>query len=101
MGYLNAAAMIAQTNLEDAVAWHLRHNCFPPMPGLAPMAMAALALVDDEMDDTVTVTMPEGWTSTVYGKEVPVYAVITQLHLEAFRDAVLERQYLGEEDEDA
>lgn len=82
MGYLAAADMAAQTDLESALSWHLRSNHFPPVPQtmVAP-GVAAIAACESDVDRMVDLPAGVTWRGQ---DAAPAWALVEALHLHAF-----------------
>lgn len=84
MGYTNALG-IAETDLplEQQVRWHLRSNCYPPVPeALVPVAVDAIMAFNGG-DPLAEIAFPEGVTFKGH-ETAPAYDIIVSLYLEAF-----------------
>jgi len=70
--------------LEGALAWHLQHNHYPPVPlSMVGPCRDAIIAIDDEDDPGREITLPEG--VTYRGQPTaPAYAIAEQHHLSAF-----------------
>lgn len=80
MGSLQAAEMAEMLSIEDAIAWHLRSNHFPPIPlSMVPVCIEAIenAL---EGNWTKLVSLPEG-VGYKGLTAAPTDAIIEQHHL--------------------
>jgi|TARA_B110000908_G_scaffold161229_1_gene205305 hypothetical protein len=90
MGSLQAAEMAELVPMEQAIAWHLRSNHYPPIP--ASMAKPCLDAIDAYWEDDIDreIQMPDGISyrgeSTVAAREI-----IISCNLDAWLDS-------GEED---
>jgi hypothetical protein len=82
MGYSQAASMRDMLPLREAVAWHLAHNCYPPVP--AVMIEPAMAAVEaaEAGDYQASVPLPPGVTFKDGRRTVPVWQVVRSLRLE-------------------
>ena len=93
MGSLQAAEMAEMLSMEDALAWHLRSNHYPPVP---------LSMVKPCMD-AIEAGLDEDWNRLIHlngsfwrGQEhAPAHAIIEAHHL----DRWLELDEEGLEDE--
>lgn len=83
MGSLQAQEMAEMLNIEDAIAWHLQSNHFPPVPlSMVPVCIEAIenALAGEW---TKLVSLPEG--VGYRGLTVaPTDAIIEQHHLDTW-----------------
>lgn len=83
MGSTQAREMAGMLSLDDALAWHLRSNHYPPIPlsMVEPCKQAIDAYWEDDLDREIQ--MPEG---VFYRGETkaPARAIIIQHHLEAW-----------------
>lgn len=80
MGSVQAAEMAEMLSIEDAIAWHLRSNHFPPIPlSMVPVCIEAIenAL---EGNWTKLVSLPEG-VGYKGLTAAPTDAIIEQHHL--------------------
>ncbi len=90
MGSLQAAEMAELMQMEQAIAWHLSSNHYPPIP--ASMAKPCLDAIDAYWEDDIDreIQMPDGISyrgeSTVAAREI-----IISCNLDAWLDS-------GEED---
>lgn len=86
MGYMNAVGMADALPLEQALAWHLTHNHYPPVPVvMIPVAERAVRAAR-RGQYTLRLKLPAGvsWRGE---KTVPVSAVVESFHLDAFIDS--------------
>jgi hypothetical protein len=86
MGYVSAFDMAEQTDLTTALTWHLRANCFPPIP-LAMLTVAKQAIAKVLSGDRdYEIPLPDGitWRGE---DQAPAWSVIDGLCLAAFVDA--------------
>jgi hypothetical protein len=83
MGYQNALGMAAALPLETALAWHLQHNHYPPVPAvMIPVAARAVkAARRGEYDRRLRLPKGVSWRGE---STAPVSAFITDYHLDAF-----------------
>lgn len=83
MGSTQAHEMAGMLSLDDALAWHLRSNHYPPIPlsMVGPCKEAIDAYWEDDLDRQIQ--MPEG---VFYRGETtaPARAILIQHHLEAW-----------------
>jgi hypothetical protein len=90
MGSLQAAEMAELVPMEQAIAWHLSSNHYPPIP--ASMAKPCLDAIDAYWEDDIDreIQMPDGIS---YRGETTVAAreIIISCNLDAWLDS-------GEED---
>ena len=83
MGRLQAEAMAdTGVDLKTMITWHLRSNHYPPHPyEMIPVAIRAIKkATKGRFDDKIKCP----FAHSKYGKMVPVFAIITSLHLEEF-----------------
>jgi len=83
MGSLQAMEMAEMLTMEDALAWHLRSNHYPPIPlSMVPVCIEAIqnALEDNWLK---SVPLPEG-VSFRGMTSAPTHDIIEQHHLEAW-----------------
>lgn len=81
MGSLQAMEMAEMLSIDDALAWHLRSNHYPPVPlsMIEPCKEAIQAMLEDEPYKLVT--LPEG--VKYKGAEVaPAWIISDQHHLD-------------------
>ena len=87
MGSLQAREMaeLGADNLEQALAWHLQSNHFPPVPKMmVPICIEAIDAGNEGNWDG-EIALPEG--VGYKGRTVaPVWAIIEQHHLEPWID---------------
>ena len=83
MGSLQAAEMAEMLSIDDALAWHLRSNHYPPVPlsMIEPCKEAIQACLDG--DWLREITLPEG-VSYKGRYTAPADAIVQQHHLEAW-----------------
>ena len=83
MGSLQAMEMAEMLSIEDAIAWHLRSNHYPPVP--LSMVKPCIEAIEAglEGDWLRMIEMPEG-VSYRGSKFAPADAIITQHHLDAW-----------------
>lgn len=83
MGSLQAQEMATLTDLDTALAWHLRSNHYPPIPltMVEPCKQAIDAYWEDDLDKEID--LPEG---VFYRGEptAPARAIIVNHHLDAW-----------------
>ena len=82
MGY-NTALDLAELDLEQGIAYHLRGNHYPPVPVsmVQPCIDAIDAYYDEDYDKLISLPSPILWK----GKdEAPASAIIEAHHLEAW-----------------
>ena len=88
MGYTSAYDMALRTDLESAVRWHLRANCYPPVPlVMTDASVRAVRFVAQGRGER-NVTLPEGVTHKQRGGKVQAVELVRMLRLEAFVNAV-------------
>lgn len=83
MGYTQAQEMAEMLSIEDALAWHLRSNHYPPIPlsMVKPCMEAIDAMLEDEPYRVID--LPEG--VTYKGDEcAPAWIISDQHHLDAW-----------------
>ena len=89
MGYSNAREMAELADLDDALAWHLRGNHYPPVPlsMVEPCKIAILNALDNLPNEEIP--LPEGvsWRGQ---DTAPTWAIVEAHHLEAFIDSMVE-----------
>lgn len=89
MGYAQASEMadaIAQGEVDErqAIVWHLRTNCFPPLPlAFTDVALAALRALERDLEADDDIVLPEGVTWRGETAMSP-WEVIEAMHLNAF-----------------
>ena len=90
MGSMQAREMAEMLSLDDALAWHLRSNHYPPVPlsMVEPCKEAIQAYWEDDLDREIT--LPEG-TFFRGSNTAPARNIIISHHLDAWCE---------EEDED-
>lgn len=82
MGSTQAAEMAEYLDLEDALAWHLQVNHYPPIPEVFDAALLAIEEAKFENWDGL-VPLPDGVTWRDQDK-APVWACVEGWHLEVF-----------------
>jgi len=89
MGSMQAMAMADEveaggTSLRAALTWHLRSNHYPPHPlFMVGVALRAVRKVEaGEID--ARVRLPKGASHRRFGSLVPAWAIVDDLHLDAF-----------------
>jgi hypothetical protein len=83
MGSLQAMEMAEMLSIDDALAWHLRSNHFPPIP-LSMIEPCKEAIQNAlEGDWMKLVSLPEG-VGYKGLTAAPTYAIIEQHHLDAW-----------------
>ncbi len=84
MGSLQAQEMKELLELEPALAWHLAHNHYPPIPSM--MIECCRAAINagnfEEWDELIE--LPDGIEHKEYGREVPARVLIEYAHLSDF-----------------
>lgn len=81
MGSLQAQEMSELMPLEEAIAWHLRSNHFPPIPlSMVPVCIEAIQHANEGNFDKL-VSLPEGVGYRGL-TAAPVLAIIEQHHLD-------------------
>lgn len=86
MGSLHAVEMANSTlSLEDALAWHLQSNHFPPVPVsmVQPCIEAIDAYWEDDLDKLIPLPEGVGYKGLTVA---PARAIIIQHHLDAWCD---------------
>ena len=83
MGSLQAQEMAEMLSMEDALAWHLRSNHYPPIPlsMVKPCMEAIDAMLEDEPYRVID--LPEGVTYKGDGC-APAWIISDQHHLDAW-----------------
>jgi hypothetical protein len=83
MGSLQAQEMAEMLEIDDALAWHLRSNHYPPVPlsMIEPCKEAIQAFL--EGDYLRMIPMPEG-ASYRGSNFAPADAIVSQHHLDAW-----------------
>jgi hypothetical protein len=80
MGSLQAAEMAEMLSLEDAIAWQLRGNHYPPIPLTMVQPCIEAIHAYNGLDYDLEIEMPEG----VFYKGMttaPAWAIVEQHHL--------------------
>ena len=87
MGNLHAREMADTLPIEQALAWHLRSNHYPPIPltMVEPCRLAIEAYWEDDLDKEIS--MPEG-VSYLGNTTAPARAIIVQHHLDAWCNGI-------------
>jgi hypothetical protein len=89
MGYSNLLDLASQTDLTTAVSWHLKANCYPPVPDIMiPICVEAIDLAICE-EGNQYVELPEG---VLYKGDTsaPAWAIVDNYRLGAIIDANLD-----------
>ena len=83
MGSLQAQEMAEMLSIEDALAWHLRSNHYPPIPlsMVKPCMEAIDAMLEDEPYRVVN--LPDGVTYKG-DTSAPAWIISDQHHLDAW-----------------
>jgi len=91
MGRLSLEAMLEVTDLDTALAWHLRSNLYPAVPDMmVPHAKRAIEAVrDGHPERPVALALPSGAYARLYhGRTAytapPAGVLVEVLHLDAF-----------------
>lgn len=85
MGSLQAVEMAEALELEEALAWHLRANHYPPIPlEMVGVCVEAIQAVN-EYDENREVELPAGVTYKG-SATAPAHAIVTGHHLEPWID---------------
>lgn len=85
MGRLALEDMLEQASFEQALAWHLTGNHFPPLPlSLLPVCKQAIALAAKGEWETTVSLAGTGVYHRVYGEDVPVQVCMDAWHLHEF-----------------
>ncbi len=85
MGSLQARAMaeLDSITLDEAIAWHLRSNHFPPVPlSMVPVCVEAINYANEGNFDKL-ISLPEG-VGYKGLTAAPVYAIVEAHHLDAW-----------------
>ena len=82
MGSLQAQEMAEMLSMEDALAWHLRSNHYPPVPlsMIQPCMDAIEAGLDEDWNRLIHLN-GSSWRGQDYA---PAYAIIEGHHLDAW-----------------
>lgn len=87
MGYTQAQEMAELTDLDTALAWHLRANHYPPVPlEMVPVCIEAIDLVNEGLGNN-EVELPAG----VYYRNdtsAPAWAIVDAHHLSPWLEVV-------------
>jgi hypothetical protein len=83
MGRLQADEMARLTDLDTALAWHLRYNHYPPVPSmmLDCCKLAIRAIQEEDWDREIE--LPKGVSYKGHAT-APARAIVEQHHLESF-----------------
>lgn len=86
MGYLSAEGMLEQTDRETAVRWHMKANCYPPIPDMMFDSIIRAIELYNDYDQESRIGLPEG--VSFRGRD---YATVLEI-MEAYRlDAFVSR----------
>lgn len=83
MGHLQATEMAELLPMEEAIAWHLSANHYPPVPQsmVQPCMEAIDAYWEDELDKMIELPKPVKWKGRSHA---PARVIIIQHHLDAW-----------------
>ena len=83
MGSTQAREMAGMLSLDDALAWHLRSNHFPPIPlsMVQPCIEAIDAFWEDNLDKLISLPEGVGYKGLTVA---PARAIIIEHHLDAW-----------------
>lgn len=85
MGSMQAAEMAELASLELGIAWHLRHNHYPPVPECMDEICIEAIMAARAEDFDSEIALPDG--VTYRGRcAAPVWAIIEQHHLHDWVD---------------
>lgn len=77
-------AQEGEVSMEQAIAWHLRSNHYPPVPlSMVQPCIDAIRAIVDEGDVDAEITLPEG-VLYIGMPTAPAWAIVEQHHLEAW-----------------
>lgn len=83
MGHLSAIDMVAQTDQDTALRWHLQANHYPPIPAIMLPACKRAIKACNEGNYNKGVRLPAD--ITYKGKRIcPAWALAEHAHLDAF-----------------
>ena len=81
MGRLQAEEMRSLCDENTALAWHLAHNHYPPIPAeMIPVCKKAIKAGNQGKFDK-KIKLPEGVEHRTHGKSVPAQAILEHAHL--------------------
>lgn len=84
MGSTSLADMLELSDRDNALRWHLRSNCYPPVPSsMFPIARDAIVACIDGKYDTA-LRLPDGVTTQGGYTTCSASFVVRALHLELF-----------------
>lgn len=89
MGNLHARefadmAQEGEISMEQAIAWHLRSNHYPPVPlSMVQPCIDAIRAIADENDVDAEITLPKG-VSYLGNTTAPAWAIVEQHHLDSW-----------------
>jgi hypothetical protein len=86
MGYNNLFDLASETNIETAVSWHLKANCYPPVPDvMIPICVQAIDHAFCE-EGSQYIDLPEG---VLYKGDTsaPAWAIVENYRLHAIIDS--------------
>jgi len=88
MGAIQAREMLDQAGLDQALAWHLQGNHYPPVPvSMVPACKKAIEIAteaywgDASLNDLIELPSPITWRGETHA---PARAIIEAHHLDAF-----------------
>ena len=83
MGYLSAVDMLEHSDFDSALSWHMKANCYPPIPDIMFNTLKlAIGEVNDYHDE-VYIGLPEGvsYKGETFAKAIDI---VDAHRLEAF-----------------
>ena len=85
MGYLSAVDMLDNTDIDTALGWHMKANCYPPIPDMMFDTLKRAIEEVNDYHDTVYIGLPEG-VSYRGESEARAIDIVNGHRLEAFID---------------
>jgi len=85
MGYLSAVDMLDNTDIDNAIRWHMKSNCYPPIPDMMFNAIKKAIQLYNDYDQESLIGLPEG--VSFRGRDyASVLEIMDGYRLEAFID---------------
>ena len=85
MGYLSAVDMLEHTDIDSAIYWHMKSNCYPPIPDMMFDSIKRAIELCNAYDEESKIGLPDGVSFRGRGYAT-VLEIIDAYNLEAFID---------------
>ena len=87
MGYLSAVDMLEHTDIDNAIQWHMKSNCYPPIPDMMFDSIKRAIELCNAYDEESQIGLPDGVSFRGRG-----YATVLEI-MEAYRLEAFESRY--------